>query len=60
MIADRYWLDISSQFQGLLKEIKSAIGFQTAPKAIELLLLTLLFQEVFPLDQRSLAVLWQP
>ena len=27
MIADRKWLDVSSQFQGLLKEMESATGF---------------------------------
>ena len=30
MIPDRKWLDVSSQFQGLLKEMESAIGFPTA------------------------------
>ena len=27
MIADRKWLDVSSQFQGLLKEMESATGY---------------------------------
>ena len=30
MIADRYRLDVSSQFQDLSKEMKAAIGFPTA------------------------------
>ena len=33
MIADRKWLDVSSQFQGLLKEIESAISFPTAQQS---------------------------
>jgi len=28
----RCWLDVSSQFKGLLKEMKAAIGFPTAPQ----------------------------
>ena len=32
VIADGYWLDVSSQFQGLLKEVKAAIGFSTTPQ----------------------------
>ena len=33
MIADRNWLDVSSQFQGLLKEMESAIGLPTAQQS---------------------------
>ena len=33
MIADGNWLDASSQFQGLLKEMESAIGFPTAQQS---------------------------
>ena len=33
MIADGNWLDVSSQFQGLLKEMESAIGFPTAQQS---------------------------
>ena len=33
MIADRKWVDVSSQFQGLLKEMESAIGFPTAQQS---------------------------
>ena len=33
MIADRKWLDVSSQFQGLLKEMESVIGFPTAQQS---------------------------
>ena len=56
MIADRYWLDVRSKFQGLWKESLQSV-FQLHHKSSELLLLTLLFQEVFNLDQISLAVL---
>ena len=59
MIADRYWLDVSSQFQSLLKEMMSAIGFQLHHKASKLLITYFVFQEVFHLGKRSLAVLWQ-
>ena len=33
MIANRYWLDVSSQFQGLLEETEFVIGFQLRDKA---------------------------
>ena len=33
MMADGNWLDVSSQFQGLLKEMESAIGFPTAQQS---------------------------
>ena len=33
MIADRNWSDVGSQFQGLLKEMESAIGFPTAQQS---------------------------
>ena len=33
MIAHRYWLDVSSQFQGLLEETEFVIGFQLRDKA---------------------------
>ena len=33
MIADGNWLDVSSQFQGLLKEMESAIGFPTTQQS---------------------------
>ena len=60
MIADRYWLDVSSQFQGLLNEMKAAIGFSTAPQSVWIVITYSVFQEVFHLGQRRLAVLWQP
>ena len=60
MIADRYWLDVSSQFQGLSKEMKAAIGFPTAPQSEWIVITYSVFQEVFHLGQRRLAVLWQP
>ena len=60
MIADRYWLDVSSKFQGLLNEMMSAIGFPTAPQSQWIVITYSVFQEVFHLGQRSLAVLWQP
>ena len=33
MIADRKWLDVSSQFQGLLKEMEFVIGFPAAQQS---------------------------
>ena len=33
MIADGSWLDVSSQFQGPLKEMEFVIGFQLHEKA---------------------------
>ena len=33
MIAHSYWLDVSSQFQGLLEETEFVIGFQLRDKA---------------------------
>ena len=60
MIADRNWLDFSSQFQGLLKEMKCAIGFPTAPQSQLFDITYCVFQEIFNLGQRRLTVLWQP
>ena len=61
MIADSwYWLDVSSQFQDLSKEMKAAIGFPTAQQSEWIVITYSVLQEVFHLGQRSLAVLWQP
>ena len=60
MIADRYWLDVSGQFQGLLKELKAALSFPTAPQIQWIVITYSVFQEVFHLGQRSLALLRQP
>ena len=60
MIADRKWLDVSSQFQGLLKEMESAIGFPTAQQS-QLIDITyfVFFKELFHLGQRNPSVLQQ-
>ena len=39
MMADRNWLDVSSQFQGLLKEMEFVIGVQLHDKASVLIVL---------------------
>ena len=51
MIADRCWLDVSSQFQDLSKEMKAAIGFPTAPQSEWTVITYSFFQEVFPLGR---------
>ena len=51
MVADRYWLDVSSQFQGLLSEMKVAIGFPTAPQIQWTVITYSFFQELFPLGR---------
>ena len=60
LIADRNWLDFSSQFQGLLKEMKCAIGFPTAPQSQWFDITYSVFQEIFNLGQGRPTVLWQP
>ena len=51
MIADRCWLDVSSQFQDLSKEMKAAIGFPTAPQSEWTVITYSFFQEVFHLGR---------
>ena len=46
-MADRYWLDVSSQFKGLLNEWSLQSVFQLHHKASELLLLTLFCKKYF-------------
>ena len=43
MIAGRKWLDVSSQFQGLLKEMESAIAFPTAQQSQQIDITYLVF-----------------
>ena len=60
MLAERNWLDFSSQFQGLLKKMKSAIGFPTAPESHWIDITYSVFtEEVFHLGQRNPDVLLQ-
>ena len=60
MLAERNWLDFSSQFQGLLKKMKSAIGFPTAPVSHWIDITYSVFtEEVFHLGQRNPDVLLQ-
>ena len=59
MMADGNWLDVSSQFQGLLKEMDSAIGFPTAQQSQRIYISYIFFKEVFHLGQRNPAVLRQ-
>ena len=64
MIADRKWLDVSSQFQGLLKEMESATGFPATQQSQQIdITYFVVFKEVFHLGQRNPAVLrqsWTP
>ena len=58
MIADRNWLGVSSQIQGLLKEMDFVIGFQLYEKPSVLILLILCSRSIlFKSESRSSSVM---